>query len=126
MPKVQALEKRDDLLLGFKCLIDFVGYPGDVLEGTIGAYFDYSFSRLNVIGQVIEHDINIKQLQFKKQRLQATINELSDVTDKSNLGVFNPALQNARLLFKERMVEVFREIEKDVLRALYEKAKAFQ
>ena len=124
--KVQALEKRDDLLLGFKCLIDFVGYPGDVLEGTIGAYFDYSFARINVMGQAIQHDINIKQLQFKKERIETTIQSLTEATRESSLGTYNPAMEKARLLFKERMVEVFRGIEKDVLRGLYKKSIAFQ
>ena len=124
--QVQALEKRDDLLLGFKCLIEFVGYPGDVLEGTIGAYFDYSFARLNVMGQAIQHDINIKQLQFKKERIETTIQSLTEATRESNLRTYNPAMEKARLIFKEKMIEVFRSIEKDVLRGLYKKSIAFQ
>ena len=115
---MQTLDKRDDLLLEFKCLTDFVGYSGDVLTGTIEAYFDYSFSRLNVIGHLIENDTNIKKLQFKKQRLLNTMKDFTRVIDKANLGLFNPALQNATLLFKDQMVRVFQNIEKGVLHAL--------
>ena len=114
------------MLLGFKCLIDFVGYPGDVLEGTIGAYFDYSFARLNVIGQAIQHDINLKMLQFKKERIEETLRALTEATGDVQLGTFNPALQKARLLFKDRMLGIFKNIEKDVLHGLYKKAIAFQ
>lgn len=124
--KVQALEKRDDLLLGFKCLIEVAGFDGDTLEGTIGAYFDYSFSRITVFGQVIQHDINFRQLQFKKERLKTTINSLKDANKKNMATNFNPILQNARLLHKEHLIEVFRELEKDVLFVLYEQAMAFQ
>ena len=124
--KVKSLESKDNLLLGFKCLIDFVGYPGDKLEGTIGAYFDYSFSRLIVIGQALQHDINIKQLQLKKERIEATIKSLTEATKESKLGAYNSAMEKARLLFKERMVQVFRDIEKDALHGLYQKSLAFQ
>ncbi len=124
--KVQTLEKRDDLLLGFKCLIDNSGFAGDTLEGTIGAFFDYSFSRLNLIGEAIQHDIQLKQYQFREERLESTIKAIRGITKASGIALFNPTLERAQLLFKERMIASFRTTERTLLRNLYIKSMAFE
>ena len=124
--QVETIVNRDDLFLGFKCLIEFVGYTGDYLEGIIGGYFEYAFGRLNVIGLAIRHDINLKQLQFKKERLQATIDALNQGRSQVIGSTFNPAIQKAIVLFKSNMLQVFRDIEEEVFQKLYLKAQAFR
>ena len=123
---MKTIENRNDLLLGFKCLVDVAKFKGDVVINAAEKYFAYSFGRLNLIGLAIRHDINLKQLQFQKQRIEGTITALTQGMAESKKGTFNPAIQKTILLFKSNMVDVFRSIAKGVLHTLYLKSQAFK
>ena len=102
------------------------GYKGETLKITVETFFDYGITRINMISQLIDIDINLKKLQLKRNQQKKTIERLTKTLEDVRNSVNNPLVAQQRLMFKSDLIESFRGIESDALEYLYLQAASYR
>ena len=111
------------IILKFECLLEMAGYQGTILESTIQTYFDYGSSRIEMISQLIDIDINSKKLRIQKENQLENVANLEKSLEE--LGT-NEYVIEQRLLFKSNLIQVFRNTEADALENIFHLAAALK
>ena len=102
------------------------GYQGTILQSYTETFFDYGASRLDMIGNLIDIDLNLKKLQFQLNRQQKTIKDLKKVKSESGQTITGGSAVKERLQFKSHLIQAFRSFETDALENFYLQSTAYR
>ena len=83
-------------------------------------------TRLNMVSNLIDIDINLKKLQFQKQRQQSTLGRLKNAVQSVTDSFRSPFITKQRLMLKSDLMELFKATESDALEYFYLQAASFR